>query len=286
MGQGLHTKMVQVASRVLAVDISKIHIIDTSTETIANTTPTGGSSGTDLNGFAVINACKKLVEVLDPIRQQFPDDTWEQVVEKAYFSKGQLSAFGFYNSSPLDYDEKTDEGSVFNYLTFGVGCSVVEVDCLTGEHQLLRTDIVMDVGRSLNPAIDIGQIEGAFVQGCGYVTMEEIIHSKQGGILNNNLSTYKVIVSQRLEMSLLRNISDSRSLRCSRRVQCDAAEECGDQGGGRLLQQRDRRARTHSGRRRGLCPEGGRQELQEGPGGGGGLAHGGPHDVGEDQNGL
>ena len=73
---------------------------------------------------------------------------------------------------------------------------MVEVDCLTGEHQLLRTDIVMDVGRSLNPAIDIGQIEGAFVQGCGYVTMEEIIHSKQGGILNNNLSTYKVIVSQ------------------------------------------------------------------------------------------
>ena len=192
MGQGLHTKMVQVAARVLSVDINKIHIIDTSTETIANTTPTGGSSGTDLNGFAVINACEKLLEVLDPIRKQFPEDSWEQVVQKAYFSKGQLSAFGFYNSSPLNYDDRTDEGSVFHYLTFGVGCTVVEVDCLTGDNQVLRTDIVMDVGKSLNPAIDIGQIEGAFVQGYGYVTMEEMIHNKDGGILNNNLSTYKV----------------------------------------------------------------------------------------------
>lgn len=191
MGQGLHTKMVQVASRVLKVDMKKIHIIDTSTETIANATPTGGSSGTDLCGFAVMNACKKLSDSLAPIRNKFPDDTWEQVVEKAYFNRVQLSAFGFYNTSPLNYDDKTDEGSVFLYLTFGVGCSVVEVDCLTGDHQVLRTDIVMDVGRSLNPAIDIGQIEGAFVQGYGYMTMEEMIHKKDGQILTNNLSTYK-----------------------------------------------------------------------------------------------
>ena len=194
MGQGLHTKMVQVAARVLRVDMKKIHIIDTSTEIIANATPTGGSSGTDLCGFAVMNACKKLADALTPIRDNCPDDTWEQIVEKAYFSRVQLSAFGFYNTSPLHYDDKTDEGSVFHYLTFGVGCTLVEVDCLTGDHQVLRTDIVMDVGRSLNPAIDIGQIEGAFVQGYGYMTMEEMIHNKDGQILTNNLSTYKVAV--------------------------------------------------------------------------------------------
>ena len=164
MGQGLHTKMVQVASRVLGVDMKKIHIIDTSTEVIVNATPTGGSTGTDLNGKAVINACNKIVEVLDPLRKAFPDDTWEQTVSKAYFSRTQLSAYGFYNGSPLDYDWERDTGSLFNYYTFGVGCSMVELDCLTGEHEVLRTDIVMDVGQSLNPAIDVGQIEGAFVQ--------------------------------------------------------------------------------------------------------------------------
>ena len=104
MGQGLHTKMVQVASKVLRVDIDKIHIMDTSTETIANATATGGSTGTDLNGFAVVNACKKINEYLDPLRAAFPDETWEQTVEKAYFSRTQLSAFGYYNTSPLEYD--------------------------------------------------------------------------------------------------------------------------------------------------------------------------------------
>ena len=144
-----------------------------------------------------MKACQKLADALTPLRAKFPEDSWEETVEKAYFSRVQLSAFGFYNTSPLHYDDKTDEDSVFLYLTFGVGCSVVEVDCLTGDHQLLRTDIVMDVGRSLNPAIDIGQIEGAFVQGYGYMTMEEMIHNKDGQILTNNLSTYKVTVYMR-----------------------------------------------------------------------------------------
>ena len=192
MGQGLHTKMIQVAARVLKVDMEKIHIIDSSTEIIANATSTGGSTGTDLNGFAVINACTKIVEMLEPLRQAAPEDSWEQTVQKAYLSRTQLSAYGFYNTSPLDYDGARDEGAMFNYFTFGVGCSLVEVDCLTGEHSLLRTDIVMDVGRSLNPAIDIGQVEGAFVQGYGYMTLEEMVHGDQGQILNQNLGSYKV----------------------------------------------------------------------------------------------
>jgi len=209
MGQGLHTKMVQVASRVLGVEISKIHINDTSSETVPNATPTGGSSGTDLNGKAVINACQQIAELLKPYRIKHPHDTWEQIVGKAYENRTQLAAFGFYNTSPLSYDMDTNEGSMFNYLTFGVGCSVVEVDCLTGEHTVLKTDIVMDVGKSLNPGIDIGQIEGAFVQGYGYMTMEEMLHDKQGEVINKNLSTYKIPTVQDIpkefNVTLLRN---------------------------------------------------------------------------------
>ena len=192
MGQGLHTKMIQVAAKVLKVDMAKIHIVDSSTDVIANATQTSASTGTDLNGFAVIDACNKLVEKLEPLRTAFPDDPWEATVMKAYFSRTQLAAYGYYNTSPLDYDWEKDTGAMFNHITFGVGCSLVEVDCLTGEHRVLRTDIVMDVGRSLNPAIDIGQIEGAWVQGYGYMTMEEMLHGNNGEILNRNLSTYKV----------------------------------------------------------------------------------------------
>ena len=192
MGQGLHTKMIQVAAKVLKVDMAKIHIVDSSTDVIPNATTTSASTGTDLNGFAVIDACNKLAEKLEPLRTAFPKDPWEATVIKAYMGRTPLAAYGFYNTSPLDYDWEKDEGAMFNYITFGVGCSLVEVDCLTGEHRVLRTDIVMDVGRSLNPAIDIGQIEGAWVQGYGYMTMEEMMHGENGEILNRNLSTYKV----------------------------------------------------------------------------------------------
>merc|ERR1712106_1091486 len=209
MGQGLHTKMVQVAARVLGVEMIKIHITDTSSETVPNATPTGGSSGTDLNGHAVINACKQIVNEIEPYRNKFPEDSWEQTIAKAYENRTQLAAFGFYNSSPLDYDFDTNEGSMGNYFTFGVGCSVVEVDCLTGDHKVLKTDIVMDVGKSLNPAIDIGQIEGAFVQGYGYMTMEEMIHNKKGEVINKNLSTYKIPtlqdIPEEFNVTLLRN---------------------------------------------------------------------------------
>ena len=137
MGQGLNTKMIQVASKVLGVDMAKIHIVDTSTDTIVNATATVSSTGTDLNGKAVINACTKIAEILDPLRKAFPEDTWEQTVQKAYFTRTQLSAYGFYNTSPLDYDWEKDTGSMFHYFTYGVGCSLVEVDCLTGAHQVL-----------------------------------------------------------------------------------------------------------------------------------------------------
>ena len=114
-------------------------------------------------------------------------------MSKAYFSRAQLAAFGHYNTSPIDWNMATNEGATFNYMTNGVGCSVVELDCLTGSLSVLRTDIVMDVGRSINPAIDIGQVEGAFVQGLGYMTMEELLHCKDTGrMMNRNTSSYNI----------------------------------------------------------------------------------------------
>ena len=183
-------------------------IEETDTTTVPNATPTGGSCGTDLNGKAVIAACEQLAALLEPLRAARPDDTWQQIVQRAYQERTQLAAFGFYNTSPLDYDMETNEGSMFNYLTYGAGCSLVEVDCLTGEHTLLRTDIVMDVGRSLNPAIDVGQIEGAFLQGWGYMTLEELLHYPDGSIANPSLSSYKLPgvrdIPQQLHVTLLR----------------------------------------------------------------------------------
>merc|ERR1719336_3142879 len=113
-------------------------------------------------------------------------------MRKAYENRTQLAAFGFYNTSPLTYDSDTNQGSMFNYLTFGVGCSVVEVDCLTGEHTVLKTDIVMDVGKSLNPAIDIGQIEGGFVQGYGLLMLEQYKVRPDGTLLTRGPGTYKI----------------------------------------------------------------------------------------------
>jgi xanthine dehydrogenase/oxidase len=209
MGQGLHTKMLQVAAKVLRVSLDKFHLNDTSTETIPNAPPTGGSTGTDINGHAVRIACEKLRSRLDAFHKQHPEiQSWEELICKANLGRVQLAEYGFYNTSSLEYDIEANSGEVFHYLTSGAGCVVVEVDCLTGNHTILRTDIVMDVGESINPAIDIGQIEGAFVQGnlnilhlislrnlrqnlkfqgYGYVTMEEMLHGSAGEILTNNL---------------------------------------------------------------------------------------------------
>ena len=177
MGQGLHTKMIQVASQVLEVPMTQIHISGTSTNRVPNTSATAASCASDLNGMAVKDACETIMARLKPYRQQFPDGPWEVWVMKAYLDMVSLSATGFYYTPDLDYDFQTNTGNPFNYSTYGVGCSVVEIDCLTGDHTVLTTDIVMDLGQSLNPAIDVGQVEGAFIQGYGLFVMEQLIHS-------------------------------------------------------------------------------------------------------------
>jgi len=192
MGQGLHTKMIQVASKALEIPVSKIFISETSTNTVPNTSPTAASVSSDLNGMAVKIACEKIMGNLAPFKKSNPQGKWEDWVKVAYFNRVSLSANGFYRTPDIGYDMKTNSGKAFNYLCYGAACSEVEIDCLTGDHQVLRTDIVMDVGRSLNPAIDIGQIEGGFIQGQGLFTLEELRFSQSGAPFTTGPGTYKI----------------------------------------------------------------------------------------------
>ncbi|KAL9980565.1 hypothetical protein ACROYT_G009168 [Oculina patagonica] len=191
MGQGLHTKMMQVTSQELGIPMSKIHIKETSTESVPNTAPTGASVATDINGMAVADACKKIINRLDPYRQKTPQASWEELVKIALADRVSLSATGYYRMPEAGIDLKNNRRT-FPYFTFGAACSEVEIDCLTGDHEVLRTDIVMDLGRSLNPGIDIGQIEGAFVQGMGLFTTEQLEFTSQGNLLPTGPNSYMI----------------------------------------------------------------------------------------------
>ncbi|XP_076100385.1 xanthine dehydrogenase/oxidase-like isoform X2 [Mytilus galloprovincialis] len=193
MGQGLHTKMIQVASRVLKIPTTKIHISETSTNTVPNTSATAASASSDLNGMAVKVACQTILERIEPYINANPKGTWEDWVNSAYFDRVSLSSTGFYKTPGITgFDFEKQEGRPFNYFTFGASCSEVEIDCLTGDHQVLRTDIVMDVGCSLNPAIDIGQIEGGFMQGYGMMLLEQQKISPDGFLFTRGPSNYKI----------------------------------------------------------------------------------------------
>uniref|UniRef100_A0A3B4XUX8 Xanthine dehydrogenase/oxidase n=1 Tax=Seriola lalandi dorsalis TaxID=1841481 RepID=A0A3B4XUX8_SERLL len=222
MGQGLHTKMVQVASRVLGVPSSKIHISETSTNTVPNTSPTAASASSDLNGAAVQNACDILVRRLEPYKTKNPKGSWEDWVRAAYFDRVSLSANGFYRTPDLGYDFDSNSGRAFNYFTYGVACSEVEVDCLTGAHKNLSTTIVMDVGHSLNPAIDIGQVEGGFMQGLGLFTLEELHYSPRGVLLTRGPGSYKIPafgdIPAELTVSLLRDALNDKAIFSSKAV--------------------------------------------------------------------
>ncbi|XP_068446552.1 aldehyde oxidase 1-like [Clinocottus analis] len=192
LGQGLHTKMQQVASRELHIPPSKIYISETSTNTVPNTSPSAASFGTDANGMAVKNACQTLYQRLEPFRQKNPKGSWEKWVQAAYLEKISLSTTGFYRGPDLYMDWDKVEGRPYAYFTYGVCCCEVELDCLTGDYRTLRTDIVMDIGRSVNPSVDIGQIEGSFMQGLGLFTLEELKFSPSGFLYTRGPSQYKI----------------------------------------------------------------------------------------------
>ncbi|CAJ1087680.1 aldehyde oxidase 5 isoform X2 [Xyrichtys novacula] len=192
MGQGINTKAIQTASRVLMVPMSSIFIKETCTGNVPNAAPSAASFGTDAVCMAVKDACEKLMKRLQPLMETKPRNTWKQWVTEAYLEKISLSATGFFMGPPTYVDWEKGEGQAYYYFSFGACCSEVEIDCLTGDHTNIRTDIVMDVGRSINPALDIGQVEGGFVQGLGLYTIEELQFSSDGVLMTRGPSQYKI----------------------------------------------------------------------------------------------
>ncbi len=211
MGQGLFTKVAQVVANEFQVDLDRVQVSSTRVDKVPNTSPTAGSMSSDLNGMAALNAAGTIKSRLITFASEFyqiPEaeisfaDNYVQIgknkmafaelVELAYFSKVQLSAAGFYKAPDNPYDRKTGKGNPYFYFTQGAAVAEVMVDKLTGEYKVLRADLLVSLGQSLNPAIDIGQIEGGFIQGLGWVTSEELVWNNQGKLLTNGPATYKI----------------------------------------------------------------------------------------------
>ena len=215
MGQGLHTKMIQVAAKSLGVDYDRFRMMPTSTDKVPNTSATAASTGSDLNGQAVKNACEVIKERLAPVAAKllnlyapeeliFEDDwiycaghpwdriSFDEVIKQAYLDRISLSATGYYRTPNIYYDTQTGKGRPFYYFCYGASVSEVEVDGFTGTFKLRAIDIVQDAGESINPIVDKGQIEGGFVQGMGWLTMEELFWDAQGRLRTDAPSTYKI----------------------------------------------------------------------------------------------
>ncbi|MFT9424328.1 MAG: xanthine dehydrogenase molybdopterin binding subunit [Acetobacter syzygii] len=211
MGQGLHTKMVQIAMREFGLPQNRVRITATTTGKVPNTSATAASSGADLNGMAVLAAVRTIKDRLVAFAATHWQVPPEQVrftaagvgvgealvpfatlVNAAYMARVSLSSTGFYKTPKISWDAATGRGRPFYYFAYGAACAEVAVDLLTGENRIERVDILHDAGQSLNPDIDIGQIEGGFVQGAGWLTMEELFWDAAGRLRTHAPSTYKI----------------------------------------------------------------------------------------------
>jgi len=196
MGQGVNTKVAQVVAHELRIPLASVRCTATDTQKIANTSATAASTGADLNGKAAQDAARKIRARLDAFaaeRGLAAGTPFGELVLAAYTARVQLWSDGFYATPGLSWDRATMTGKPFFYFAYGAAVSEVIVDTLTGEHKLLAADLLHDVGTSLNPAIDIGQVEGAYIQGYGWLTMEELVwHPKSGALLTHAPSTYKI----------------------------------------------------------------------------------------------
>jgi len=201
MGQGLNTKVAQVVAHELGLPLQSVRCTATDTHKIANTSATAASTGSDLNGKAAQDAARQIRERLEHFKAEHPQHAalpWPELVQQAYLARVQLWSDGFYTTPGLSWNRQTLQGRPFYYYAYGAAVSEVLVDSLTGEWKLLRADILHDAGRSLNPALDIGQVEGAFIQGMGWLTMEELVwhpadgSPKAGLLMTHAPSTYKI----------------------------------------------------------------------------------------------
>jgi xanthine dehydrogenase large subunit len=192
MGQGLFTKIQQIAADSLGVPLDRVRVMSTRTDKVPNTSATAASSGTDLNGAAVADACAQLKARLVAAAEGDTFLTFAQMCEAAYRQRVPLFAQGFYRTPGIHFDPRSGRGKPFHYFAFGAAVSEVEVDGFTGDYRLLRTDILQDVGDSISPVVDRGQTEGGFVQGVGWLTIEELLWDAQGRVATSSASTYKL----------------------------------------------------------------------------------------------
>ncbi len=214
MGQGLHTKMMQIAAQALGVPLASIRLMPTRTDKVPNASATAASSGSDLNGAAVKAACDtirgRLAEVAGRMLRVPPGDLvfedgrvfplqapaaglpFAEVTRQAYLDRVQLFASGFYRTPNIWYDAQAGRGKPFHYYAYGAAVTEVEVDGFTGQYRIRRVDIVHDVGESLSPLIDRGQVEGGFLQGLGWLTREELVWDAEGRLATRGASTYKL----------------------------------------------------------------------------------------------
>lgn len=259
MGQGVNTKMQQIAATCFGIPHKAVVLMPTSTEKNHNTSPTAASSGADINGGAVYKACEGILQTLrwvflqqhsgvvyDGIKSmpavdvnadlshvEFIDGnvidqktkksmTFKDLLKIAYLNQFSLAGYAFYKTPDLGFDKSTHEGRAFNYFTNGAAVSEVEVDEYTGELKVLRTDILMDLGRPINPGIDIGQVSGAFIQGMGWVTTENLFYHESGKLLSHSPTTYKIPNIQDtpriFNIELMENHTNTRNVMRSKAV--------------------------------------------------------------------
>jgi len=211
MGQGLFTKVAQVVADAFGVGIERIKVSATRTDKVPNTSATAASSGTDLNAMAALNAANTIKERLLEFAAgkyrisksgiRFANNqviagsqtvAFAELIDAAYMERVSLSSTGFYKTPDIHWDRESGRGNPFYYFAYGACASEVSVDTLTGEYRLLRTDILHDVGKSLNPAVDVGQIEGGYIQGVGWLTTEELWWDQAGILKTHAPSTYKI----------------------------------------------------------------------------------------------
>lgn len=243
MGQGVNTKMLQVAAHVFSIHPSKIKIGTTNTQRVANTSPSAASATADLNGKAVEIACNKIVERLKDfasalldckseevsfqsekvlVRNTPSDITWNELVLKAYLARINLSEHGHYATPDINFDPSKEKGHPFAYHVYGTAFTEVTVDCLRGTYDIDAVSVVHDFGTSMNAKVDLGQIEGGIVQGIGWMTLEEIVYDEKGRLLSNALSTYKVpdiySAPREIKVAFLETVQDNLAIFRSKAV--------------------------------------------------------------------
>ncbi len=243
MGQGVNTKMLQVAAQVFSISPQQIKVNSTNTYRIANTSPSAASATADLNGKAVLDACEKIrerlilsaAEILGclPEAVSLKDGqvlingspsslTWNGLVNASYLKRVNLSEHGHYATPGIHFNSEKEKGHPFAYHVYGTAITVVTVDCIRGTYEFDAVKLVHDFGTSMNPLIDKGQIEGGLVQGIGWMTMEEIIYDNEGKLRSNALSTYKVpdiySVPKELDIHFLETAKDNLAIFRSKAV--------------------------------------------------------------------